>query len=144
MKEGSKKEKKGDLEGDGEEKDSEAKDVEAILDSLEPEKKVPKKSYLRILIFLIALILIVDSVSIYFYVKTDGFSDFSGFSFNKASGDSDKNSGNKVLKCEDGTDYGECSKNKPFYCYGGELLNKAYTCGCPEGYKRDFQSCKEI
>jgi hypothetical protein len=48
------------------------------------------------------------------------------------------------LKCKDGTLYGECSKDKPYYCFDGELLKKAATCSCPKGYKVDFQDCVKV
>lgn len=35
--------------------------------------------------------------------------------------------------CSDGTNYGECSANKPTYCYSGSLINKCGTCGCLDG-----------
>lgn len=47
-------------------------------------------------------------------------------------------------KCSDGTLYNECSTNKPYYCYEGDLVRKAATCGCPEGYPVNFQDCKGL
>jgi len=40
-----------------------------------------------------------------------------------------------VLKCVDGTPYGQCSVNKPKYCDNGKLVDRADLCGCPPGYK---------
>jgi hypothetical protein len=41
-----------------------------------------------------------------------------------------------VLSCSDGTQYSQCSANKPQYCDNGTLINKCSSCGCPAG-----QSC---
>ncbi|MBI5159349.1 hypothetical protein HY992_04475 [Candidatus Micrarchaeota archaeon] len=39
----------------------------------------------------------------------------------------------QTATCNDGTVSGTCSSNKPFYCMGGKLVQKASTCGCPSG-----------
>ena len=31
----------------------------------------------------------------------------------------------------DGTKYGQCSGTKPGYCYGGSIINRCGSCGCP-------------
>ena len=36
-----------------------------------------------------------------------------------------------VPYCKDGTKYGECSNNKPGYCFAGKIYNKCQLCGCP-------------
>ncbi|MBS3100565.1 hypothetical protein J4204_00345 [Candidatus Woesearchaeota archaeon] len=36
-----------------------------------------------------------------------------------------------IPACFDGTKYGECSATKPKFCYGGSLINKCNSCGCP-------------
>ena len=37
----------------------------------------------------------------------------------------------RVPSCADGTKYGECSNNKPGYCFAGKFYNKCQICGCP-------------
>lgn len=49
-------------------------------------------------------------------------------------GTSCQNGNCNILKCSDGTPYGECSSNKPMYCDNGKLVEKASLCGCPSGY----------
>ncbi len=34
--------------------------------------------------------------------------------------------------CGDETPYDSCSRDKPYYCEGGQLIEKASFCGCPE------------
>jgi hypothetical protein len=46
-----------------------------------------------------------------------------------------------VQKCADGTPYGQCSVNKPKYCDNGNLIDKASSCGCPEGYEISDDHC---
>ncbi len=36
-----------------------------------------------------------------------------------------------VLKCSDGTPYGECSSTQPLYCDSGTLIEKCSLCDCP-------------
>jgi len=109
------------------------------------EKKIQKKkkSYAGILVFLIILILVLDLVSFYFYYKPNLNLNFINSIKSKINSASPNISSN-TDKCKDGTAYDQCSKEKPYYCYNGELLKKAYTCGCPSGYKVDFQDCKKI
>ncbi len=45
--------------------------------------------------------------------------------------------------CSDGTLYGECSTQKPRYCFNGTLVNRAGTCGCPSGYEVSGNDCIE-
>ena len=52
---------------------------------------------------------------------------------------SGENASNIIPSCSDGTKYGECSSTKPKYCYGGSLINKCQSCGCPSG-----NSCNAI
>jgi len=42
------------------------------------------------------------------------------------------NNGIPILGCGDGTAFGECSENKPYFCEDGVLVDKASICGCPE------------
>ena len=36
----------------------------------------------------------------------------------------------EILTCDDGTEYGTCSIEKPIYCNNGILINKSSICGC--------------
>ena len=38
-----------------------------------------------------------------------------------------------VPKCDDGTEYGECSTPLPKFCYAGTIVDKCSICGCPAG-----------
>jgi len=52
----------------------------------------------------------------------------------------------KVLFCNDGTKYGECSWDRPKYCDNGNLINNCSLCGCPSSLFYDCQideSCKK-
>ncbi len=42
-----------------------------------------------------------------------------------------KNISDDIPKCIDGTQYGQCSGNRPKYCYAGAIYEKCETCGCP-------------
>jgi len=100
------------------------------------EKKVEKKKdYIFILVILLIILLVIDIITLYFF-RPDLFN---FLKFQPKVIEVDK----EVLRCSDGTPYDSCSKNKPYYCHNGELLKKAYTCGCPEGYITDFQDCKK-
>lgn len=44
-------------------------------------------------------------------------------------------------KCTDGTLYGQCSTNKPKYCENGNLIDRAFICGCHSGYKISDNQC---
>ena len=70
---------------------------------------------------IIPAILIILFVGLYFY--------FSG--------------SNEVLfsECGDGTLFGECSVNNPYYCEEGILVEKASLCGCPDILSQDGDSC---
>ena len=95
-------------------------------------------NYLGLLVFLIILILVVDSVSLIVYYKPK-------MTFIKNGINSITKLRNIGLdRCSDGTTLDTCSTNKPLYCYEGNLVQKAYTCGCPEGYKLSFQDCIKI
>ncbi|MBI2659507.1 PKD domain-containing protein [Candidatus Woesearchaeota archaeon] len=50
-----------------------------------------------------------------------------------------ENAPNIIPACPDGTKYGECSSAKPKYCYGGSLVHKCNSCGCPSG-----NSCNSV
>ncbi|HOW36667.1 MAG TPA: hypothetical protein PLK34_00225 [Candidatus Pacearchaeota archaeon] len=38
----------------------------------------------------------------------------------------------KLNLCGDGTPYSSCSKDKPYYCESGKLVEKSSLCGCPD------------
>lgn len=44
----------------------------------------------------------------------------------------------KEFVCGDGTDYGDCSSNKPYFCDNGTLVERASFCGCPDIEGMDF------
>lgn len=47
--------------------------------------------------------------------------------------------------CADGTGYGACSWNKPFYCnYNGTLTENANLCGCSQGTQQVGDSCVQL
>jgi len=46
--------------------------------------------------------------------------------------------------CENGTAYGYCSSEKPFYCSKGDLVKNSTYCGCPEGYESLGNDCVKI
>lgn len=46
-----------------------------------------------------------------------------------------------IPTCGDGTNYGDCSENKPYYCDNGVLSTNAYFCQCPEELNLDENSC---
>lgn len=97
------------------------------------EKKKSKKGLVASLVILIIIILVIDIACYIVIFKPD-------FSFNFGN----SGSGDGIVsgdKCSDGTAYNSCSKNKPFFCYKGELVKKAAECGCPSGYVKDFQDC---
>ena len=83
---------------------------------------------IKLLVSLIGLILLINIISLIYYFTFK--SDLVDISIEYA--------------CDDETSYDSCSENKPLYCYNGELVKKAFTCGCPEGYKISFQDCEEI
>lgn len=37
-------------------------------------------------------------------------------------------------RCSDGTEFGQCSSEKPKYCYEGNLIDDNSLCGCPSSY----------
>jgi hypothetical protein len=43
--------------------------------------------------------------------------------------------------CGDGTFYGNCSEDKPFYCDNGNLIEEANICGCPDFLSMNGHSC---
>ncbi|MDD5193273.1 MAG: hypothetical protein PHF67_01680 [Candidatus Nanoarchaeia archaeon] len=105
---------------------------------METSEKKPIRKEVRVLVILVIILLIIDCLSLYLYYKPD-LSDI--FKFRSGGTIGSPNSSNK---CQDGTAYDNCSKDKPLYCYNGELIKKAATCGCPSGYKVDFQDCKKV
>jgi len=115
--------------------DDNKKTIEEINKDLSQENinvNKAKKKKVKTLVALILIVIIFDTVVILYYFKPS--SDFSIL-----------NSTDNIVsgsKCVDGTPEETCSKEKPFFCYKGQLLKKAYTCGCPPGYKIDFQDCK--
>lgn len=105
-----------------------------------PEKSEIKKKGIRALVILIIILLIIDIGSLYFYYKPD----LSGFFKSSTGNIIDNNDFEKTGKCSDGTVSNTCSKNKPYFCYEGDLIKKAATCGCPSGYKVSFQDCMKV
>ncbi|MBU2562706.1 MAG: hypothetical protein KKF68_03535 [Nanoarchaeota archaeon] len=47
----------------------------------------------------------------------------------------------EIVVCGDGTSYGNCSVNKPYYCYNGFLIEKASTCDCEENMIKEGDLC---
>lgn len=47
----------------------------------------------------------------------------------------------KESVCGDGTLPKECSSRQPYFCFKGTLIEKAYTCDCPEVLTRNRDSC---
>ncbi|MEK6871656.1 MAG: hypothetical protein AABX16_02025 [Nanoarchaeota archaeon] len=115
-----------------ENKNTENVSSQESLPSQQQSRSIHKKKSLTSLIILIMLLIIVDALSIAFYFQKDIYNSLTP----------PTNSSTNV--CVDGTPYDECSINKPKFCYNGELVNKAFTCGCPEGYTIEFQSCKKL
>lgn len=108
----------------------------------EKEKK-PKNKFVKILVILVILLLIIDIVSLVVYYKPD-FSNLVRFNFGNNASSGSNGTGNFNGKCSDGTKESECSKNKPYFCYNGELVLNAPFCGCPNGYVMDFRSCRKV
>ena len=103
-----------------------------------PIAKKYNRKYVWILVMLIIILLVVDVISMIAYYKPD----LSGFF--KSNNPNSSSSSNKTgigTKCSDGTIEGSCSKIKPMFCYQGKLMKSAKMCGCPTGYKQDFQDC---
>lgn len=46
-----------------------------------------------------------------------------------------------VFTCGDGTPYGNCSENKPYYCDEGYLIRNMEKCGCPEIFSEFGGNC---
>ena len=48
-----------------------------------------------------------------------------------------------IPACGDGSFYDTCNLNKPYYCDAGtgKLVEKASTCGCPDGMSKSGESC---
>jgi hypothetical protein len=40
----------------------------------------------------------------------------------------------ETKKCSDNTSYNQCSSNRPFYCFNGNLTQNCSICGCNPGY----------
>lgn len=106
-----------------------------------PISKKESKKYVRVLVILIVILLVVDVISLIAYYKPD----IAGFFKSDGKDDSGSNSNGSAVggRCNDGTKEGECSTNKPYFCYEGQLLLNAPACGCPSGYVIDFRSCKK-
>lgn len=45
------------------------------------------------------------------------------------------------LTCIDSTSFGECSKEKPFFCLNGELVSDCEKCACPESMECARNTC---
>ena len=73
------------------------------------------------------------SKKFYYAVKDTEWSDVQSFVL-----------GDETDKCSDGTLFGECSSNKPYYCDNGNLIENCSVCGCPaEKECQEDGSCKE-
>ena len=46
-----------------------------------------------------------------------------------------------VKICNDGTQYGKCSKIQPYYCFMGNLVERALLCGCSNLSKSEGNKC---
>lgn len=105
------------------------------------KKMHARKRALKLIVFLLAAMIIVNIASVIFYLKPD----FSSWNFDFTLDETKKNTSEylKEGKCEDGTPFNECSDTQPLFCYNGELLEKAFSCGCPEGYVVEFQGCRK-
>ncbi|MEM0465522.1 MAG: hypothetical protein QXW97_02365 [Candidatus Pacearchaeota archaeon] len=102
-----------------------------------------RKKYKKILVALIITVFIIDLIAFIFYYKPDIKLFFKNNLGNSSINENNSNLiGNK--KCSDGTLEGECSRKQPYFCYEGQLIKKASQCGCPVGWKRDFQDCVSI
>lgn len=93
-------------------------------------KEKKKRSQIVTLAILVAVLILMDAVIIYYL-------------YNESKSTQEK-SKSEVSRCSDQTPYSSCSTEKPYYCVNGELLKKAFTCGCPEGYEVNFQDCKKV
>ncbi|MBS3080085.1 hypothetical protein J4221_01320 [Candidatus Pacearchaeota archaeon] len=121
-------------------KDNKEKSEEEIVEEIYKEEKETKhkKPYFT-LVFLILMLVIFDIISFSYL----GLFNLSLFNLGNGVNNSDNIQEDfDDKKCSDGTLYNNCSEDKPYYCYNGELIKKAFTCGCPEGYEVDFQDCK--
>ena len=47
----------------------------------------------------------------------------------------------KISACGDGTFYGNCSLNQPYFCLDGTLVERASVCGCPEFLSENNELC---
>jgi len=48
------------------------------------------------------------------------------------------------FNCTDGTFYGQCSGNQPYYCFNGTLVKNSTACGCPYDFKVNGNDCEKI
>jgi hypothetical protein len=142
-----------------EEKESEIEVLKARVHDLEKDidkyiskrnKRIERSSvkktgnnYVRLLVIFVIILVVVDILSVIGYYRPD-FSKIIKFNNPSNPNTTNNNGQNSPAKCSDGTSEGACSKNKPLYCYNGELSKNARICGCPTGYKLDFQSCVKI
>ncbi len=119
--------------------------IEKKTEVKETALKKRKRTYIYTLVILIIIILILDLLCVYAYYKPNINLNFLKSIKSKANTSyADITGSVGSNKCKDGTPYDQCSKDKPYYCYEGNLLKKAATCGCPSGYRVDFQDCKKI
>jgi hypothetical protein len=108
--------------------------------SEKPASKVRGRKAFWIITVLIVIVLVIDVIAVIYYSNPNFVTDIK-----TTTGSVVKSFGNNGgNKCNDGTVYDSCSKEKPLYCYNGELLAKAPICGCPNGYEVDFQTCKKV
>ena len=130
----------------GEEKEFEKEKSEGVEEKEVTEKGEEKKQAnpLRTLLLLIIVLLIIDIVFMAYYYKWDVSGYLNSIKQKFTTGKVIENQTPEGEKCSDGTPYGKCAAEKPYYCYEGQLLKSANACGCPEGYVVDFQDCKKI
>ena len=107
-----------------------------------------RRKYAKKLLFLIGTLVIINFISLFVYAIQKNMIDLNfnyDFKFKLPTPKSETETPGFVegKTCEDGTALNECSEKKPLFCYNGQLLEKAHTCGCPEGLKINFQSCEK-
>jgi len=91
-----------------------------------------KKKRLRDVIVVRRSVVILFLI-VFFFLLIIVFNDFLGYVFDNLTG--------KTNACGDGSFYNTCSLNKPYFCKQGILLEKASTCGCEQGMKKQGERC---
>ena len=88
----------------------------------------------RLSLFLIISVAIISSVAIVIVI----FAKQNVIAFSPPSSSS-RTPGQKV--CGDGSPYGTCSSEKPYYCNSGTLVPSPEVCGCPFNSTKEGNSC---